>query len=71
MEEVDPAPATPAFRLIALEALVTMKLTSYRDKDRVHLRALMETGQIDGSWMERVPTSLRGRFQALLDDPLG
>lgn len=59
------------FRLIALEALVTMKLTSYRLKDRVHLLDMMEIGMLDESWLERVPVSLRDRLQALLDDPEG
>ena len=59
------------FRLLNLEALVTMKLTSFRDKDRVHLRDLMETGQLDESWLERVPVSLQARLQELLDDPEG
>ena len=59
------------FCLIDLEALLTMKLTSYRDKDRVHLRDMMEIGMLDESWLERVPASLRDRLQALLDDPEG
>lgn len=59
------------FRLLDLEALVTMKLTAYRDKDRVHLRDMLEIGQIDASWLERVPASLRQRLQDLIDDPDG
>lgn len=64
-------PTHPDFRLIDLAALVTMKLTSYRDKDRVHLRDMIEIGQLDDSWLERVPASLRQRLQDLLDDPDG
>jgi hypothetical protein len=48
-----------------------MKLTSYRDKDRVHLRDMMEIGQLDASWLPRVPPALRQRLQDLLDDPDG
>ena len=59
------------FRLVDLEALVIMKLTSHRDKDRVHLRDMMEIGMLDERWLERVPVSLRDRLQALLDDPDG
>ena len=59
------------FHLIGLEALITMKLTSYRDKDRVHLRDMMEIGMLDESWLPRVPVSLRDRLQTLLDDPDG
>jgi hypothetical protein len=69
VEEIDPSPGD--FRLLDLVALVTMKLTSSRDKDRVHLRDMMEIGQIDETWLERVPASLRPRLQALLDDPHG
>lgn len=69
VEEVDPSPGE--FRLLDLAALVRMKLTSYRDKDRVHLRDMIEIGQLDGSWLDRLPASLRPRLQALLDDPDG
>ena len=69
VEDIDLSPGD--FRLLDLVALVTMKLTSYRDKDRVHLRDMMEIGQIDATWLERVPETLRPRLQALLDDPHG
>lgn len=69
VSEIDPN--HPDFRLIDLLALVTMKLTSYRDKDRVHLRDMMEIGQLDASWLPRVPPALRQRLQDLLDDPDG
>lgn len=69
VEEIDASHSD--FRLVDLEALVMMKLTSYRDKDRVHLRDMMEIGMLDESWLERVPVSLRDRLQALLDDPEG
>lgn len=77
-EALEPSPGVEAidpdseeFRLLDLEALVTMKLTSYRDKDRVHLRDMLEIGQIDKSWVTRVPKSLRYRLQTLIDDPDG
>jgi hypothetical protein len=69
VDRVDPE--TSDFRLLDLEALVTMKLTSYRRKDQVHLLDMLEIGQIDASWLGRVPPSLRDRLQALLDDPEG
>jgi hypothetical protein len=69
VSEVDPTHQN--FRLIDLLALVTMKLTSYRDKDRVHLRDMIEIGQLDESWLPRVPPALRQRLQDLLDDPDG
>ena len=77
-ESIEPSPeveevdlSSTEFRLLKLEALVTMKLTSYRDKDRVHLRDMIEIGQLDASWLDRVPVALRDRLQALLDDPDG
>ncbi len=59
------------FRLIDLDALITMQLTSNLRIDRVHLRDMMEIGMLDESWLPRVPISLRDRLQALLDDPDG
>ena len=34
------------FRVLTLEALVQIELTAYRDKDRTHLRDLLEVGLI-------------------------
>jgi hypothetical protein len=69
--DVDESEDAGEFTLLSLEALVTMKLTSYRDKDRVHLRDMIEIGQIDASWLDRVPPPLKERLQALIDDPFG
>jgi hypothetical protein len=51
------------FRVLDLPALVRMKLTSYRDLDRVHLSDLIEVGLID----ERVEASLPAELRARLD----
>ena len=67
--DIDPSHGD--FRLIDLDALVTMKLTSYRRKDQVHLLDMMEIGMLDENWLTRVPFTLRDRLQALLDDPGG
>jgi hypothetical protein len=69
--DVSESEATETFRLLSLDALVRMKLTSFRDKDRVHLRDLIDVGLMDASWLERVPTTLRPRLQELLDNPEG
>ncbi len=63
--------ATETFRLISLEALVTMKLTAFRDKDRVHLRDLIDVGLVDAASLAKIPASLRPRLQQLLDTPEG
>jgi len=69
--DVAESEATESFRLLTLEALVRMKLTSFRDKDRTHLRDLMEVGLVDGSWGTRLPPPLAARLQHLLDNPEG
>jgi hypothetical protein len=63
-------PATDC-RVLTLEALVRMKLTSFRDKDRTHLRDLIDVGLLDASWPGRLPTELGARLQQLLDNPEG
>ena len=69
--DVSESEATETFRLLSLDALVRMKLTSFRDKDRVHLRDLMDVGLVDASWLEKVPAILRSRLQEVLDNPEG
>lgn len=74
-----PAPApdvaeseeTGSFRLLTLDALVRMKLTSFRDKDRTHLRDLIDVGLVNASWVPRLPGELGVRLQSLLDNPEG
>ena len=56
------------FNVIALDALVRMKLTSFRRKDQVHILDLIEVGLIDATWLDRVSPLLRDRLQSLLDD---
>jgi len=63
--------ATATFRLVSLAALVRMKLTSFRLKDRVHLMDLISVDLVDASWLEKVPAPLRSRLQELLDNPEG
>jgi hypothetical protein len=69
--DVSESEATEMFRLLSLDALVRMKLTSFRDKDRVHLRDLMDVGLIGESWLEKIPAVLRLRLRQLLENPEG
>lgn len=62
---------TGEFRLISLEALVRMKLSAFRDKDRVHLRDLLAVGLLDASWLDRLPVELRPRLAQILASPEG
>ena len=57
--------------VLTLDALMRMKLTSYRDKDRTHVRDLIGVRLIDASWLARLPPELAARLQHLLDTPDG
>jgi hypothetical protein len=81
-EKVRPEYAAPApdvdkpfidkdVRVLPLSALVTMKLTSFRDKDRMHLRDMIDVGLIDDSWLQSLPAELAERLKQLLDTPGG
>jgi hypothetical protein len=59
------------FQVLSLPALVTMKLTSYRRKDQMHLLDMISVGLIDATWPTRFATPLAERLQSLLDDPDG
>ena len=58
-------------RTLPFERLVKMKLTSFRDKDRVHIRDMISIGLIDAAWLDRFSTQLRQRLKELLDNPDG
>jgi hypothetical protein len=59
------------YRVLNLEALVRMKLTSFRDKDRMHLRDMIGVGLVDATWPSRFNPELAARLQQLLDTPEG
>jgi hypothetical protein len=59
------------FRIVDLEALVRIKLTAFRDKDRTHLRDLIDVGLINHTWPARFSPELAKRLQSLLDNPEG
>jgi hypothetical protein len=59
------------YAIVDLEALVRMKLNSFRDKDRTHLRDLISLGLVDVSWLPRLVPEHATRLQQLLDDPDG
>jgi hypothetical protein len=69
--DVNESEESEAFRVLRLEALVRMKLTSFRDKDRTHLRDLLDVGLIDESWRSKLPDELVSRLQILIDTPEG
>lgn len=76
-EYLEPVPEIDRYDLIQdartlpLDRLVTMKLTSFRDKDRVHLRDMISIGLIDENWLQQISPQLRPRLEELLNDPDG
>lgn len=59
------------FRTVSLEALLKLKLTSFRKKDQVHVLDMLDVELIDASWVEKLPPGLGERLQQLIDDPDG
>jgi len=60
-----------AYQVLTLESLVRMKLTANRDKDKTHLRDMLEISLIDATWPARYPPELAARLQQLIDTPEG
>ncbi|MBL8830646.1 MAG: hypothetical protein JNM18_26975 [Planctomycetaceae bacterium] len=69
--DVSEAQSFKSYRVLGLEALVKMKLTSFRDKDRTHVRDLIGVGLVDASWPAKYDAVLGERLQQLLDTPDG
>jgi hypothetical protein len=69
--DVDESETSEGVSVLSLEALVRMKLTSFRDRDRVHLRDLLDVGLLDDTWRNRFPCELAARLQELIDHPDG
>jgi hypothetical protein len=58
----------PGKSVVSLLGLVCMKLTANRDKDRVHLRDMIDVGLVDRSMLSGLPAELAQRLDALLKD---
>ena len=69
--DVDELKPAYRFRVLSLDALVRMKLTSFRLKDRVHIHDMIDVGLVDATWPQRLPVDLAERLQSLLDNPEG
>jgi hypothetical protein len=54
-------------RVVALDALIKMKLTAWRPHDQVHLRDMLNLGLVNASSLPGLPPSLAARLQHLLD----
>ena len=69
--DVDESEMGVDFRTLTLEALLRMKLTSFRRKDQVHVLDMLDVGLVDETWPQRLQPELAIRLQQLLDDPHG
>ena len=59
------------YDVLTLEALVRMKLNSFRRKDQMHLLDLLDIGLIDTTWLPTLLPEHAERLQQLIDDPNG
>jgi hypothetical protein len=66
--DVAEAEAGPDFPVPTLEALVRMKLTSFRLKDKVHLMDLLDVGLVDEDWCDRLPPEIAARLKDIIDE---
>lgn len=55
------------FTVATLDALVRMKLTSFRLQERVRLLDLLDVGLIDKAWCDRLPPELGARLAEVLE----
>jgi hypothetical protein len=69
--DVTESEQTDLFCVLGLEALVRIKLTAFRDKDRTHLRDLIDVGLLDAGWLDKLPGVLADRLRLLLETPEG
>jgi hypothetical protein len=67
--DVTESEQTGEYRVLSLAAVVQIKLTAFRDKDRTHLRDLIDVGLLDATWLSRLPDPLAERLKQLLDTP--
>ena len=59
------------FQVLMLEPLVRLKLTSFRTKDQVHIRDVIDAGLVDFTWPDRFPPVLAERLRGILATPDG
>lgn len=69
--DVSESESFQAYRVLKLESLLRMKLTSFRRKDQVHVQDMIDVGLVDQSWTEKLQPELAARLQHILDTPDG
>lgn len=68
--DVNESEPAEGFTLVSLPALVRMKLTAWRDKDRMHLRDLASVGLLgQPAAYPELSAELQTRLQHILDTP--
>ena len=75
---VEPAPDVAetvslgeGLRVVPLDALLRMKLTSFRDKDRMHIRDMIGVGLVTVRHLAALPALHADRLRELLETPEG
>lgn len=69
--DVSESQKTDQFRVLALESVVRMKLTSFCRKDQVHLQDMLDVGLVGESWIAKLPAELGARLRHLIETPEG
>jgi hypothetical protein len=69
--DLSAAQTLDGYRIVDLDRLIVMKLTAFRDKDKTHLRDMIDVGLIDAGTVARLPAELRPRLEELLATPGG
>ena len=65
--DVTESEATGRIRVLQLESLVRMKLTSYRTKDQTHLIDMFDIGLIDETWIGRFGGETANRLRDVIE----
>lgn len=68
-EDVNDSEDAGDFQLISLAALVRMKLTAWRDKDRMHLRDLQAAGLLNNTPLTGLTPVLQERLDFIVANP--
>jgi hypothetical protein len=58
----------PGFPVVTIRSLVCMKIMANRDRDRVHLRDMIEVGLVNRDFLDDLPQELAARLDALLTE---
>src|SRR5262249_54572287 len=57
---------TPGHFAVELRGLLCMKLMSYRDQDRLHIRDMIDVGLVNRNSLQSLPAELATRLEELL-----